>query len=538
MVLAALYSHYALRVATWQNDEELYTRLARHIASAFPAALWQGGIWTRGLQRLDPLLLAAPFAFLRGPGAFEVGHVLECIVFCSTAVPVFLLARRSGLPRAYSYMATLLSVVVPWAIVSTSFLSESVAYPAFAWVLYAVWLATCEPSTRHEVAALGALAIAPFARTALLALAPMLPLSVLFQTLRCELEGVPWRTRLTELPRRLWAAHRIVTALTLAVVALYLLSRLGVVLGNESTRLTGSYGVPHLEGVSGLSSRYRYFFSRAVAGTGFVASAFAIGWVLQALVSARDARVHGLAVVLVASVLCLMLTLLEAGPDERYVMYAAIPVALGFMWALRQRVGWPVLIGERAVVLLTASVCLAPTREHLRLLHLSRSHVLWASGPQPRRAAAARPSVPRTHRRWSPGRDRAGVDRRRSVPANTAAGWWRSCRPGYSSSPPRRRSTRCAVRCHGGERTVCQPSVRGSTVTCRRTPASRRSARPGDSPSASSRSGAKPTSGTPRSTVTCGSKRPVRCGRHWAYPRTKRRFSREAACCSRQWRIR
>lgn len=356
----AFYSHYALRIATWQDDEELYTRLARYIAQHFPSALWQSGIYTRGLQRLDPLLLAGPFAFLRGPGAFEVGHVIECVLFASTALPVFLLARRSGLSRAYAHAAAALALVVPWAVVSTSFLTESMAYPAFAWSMYAVWLATAEPSLRHEVLALVVIAASAFVRTGLLALAPMLPLSVLWQTLRCELDGVAWRRRPIALAARLWSTHRLVTGLTAVVVLIYILSRSGLLLAGESERLTGSYGLPHFESISGLYSRYRYFFSRAVAGTGFIPTAFAIGWLIHAAVRPRDRRVHAVAVVCVTSVLCLMLTLPEAAPDERYVMYAAVPIMLAFLWALHERVALGVLLGAVLVILLIESVTWPP----------------------------------------------------------------------------------------------------------------------------------------------------------------------------------
>ena len=39
-----------------------------------------------------------------------------------------------------------LSVVVPWAVVTTAFLTENVAYPACLWAVWAIWRAAAEPS--------------------------------------------------------------------------------------------------------------------------------------------------------------------------------------------------------------------------------------------------------------------------------------------------------------------------------------------------------------------------------------------------------
>ncbi|HLH14807.1 MAG TPA: hypothetical protein VKV16_08455, partial [Solirubrobacteraceae bacterium] len=99
VIAAAFYIHYALRIGSFQQDESLYLHQARYVVQYFPSALWQSNIFVRGLQRLDPLVLALPFTFMRGPGAFEFDRVVQCLLFVSTAVPVFLLARGAGLGR-------------------------------------------------------------------------------------------------------------------------------------------------------------------------------------------------------------------------------------------------------------------------------------------------------------------------------------------------------------------------------------------------------------------------------------------------------
>jgi hypothetical protein len=355
LAVAGLYSVYALRIATFQSDEELYMRLARNVALHFPSALWQAGIYTRGLQRLDPVLLSAPFFFMRGPGAFQIDHVLQCLLFASTALPVFLLARKASLPRPESHLVAALAIVVPWAVVSSSFLSESLAYPVFAWTLYAAWLIACEPSPRHEVLGLAAIVVAVFSRTALLALAPLLPLAAIWQTWSWELTGMPLLKRLRALPGRLWSSHRLMSLFAIAAVLAYVADRLGLLPGSVTT-LTGSYGTPNLPPLSQIFESDRYYLSRAVAGTGFIAAAIGLPWAVATLARPRTGPRHGLAVVCALSLLCMLISLLRAGLDERYIVYATIPIMLAFVAGLRERNPLGVVLGAIVVVLLIDSV--------------------------------------------------------------------------------------------------------------------------------------------------------------------------------------
>ena len=358
VVVTVVYVHYALRVATFQLDESLYLQQARLLAE-YPEVLLQNEIFHRGLQRLDQILLAIPFIALRGPGVFEVDHVIQCLLFVSTAIPTFLLARGAELGRFASLLAALLVAVVPWAVVSTSYLTESAAYPAFAWSLYAVWAAVVRPSVRREALAVLAIAIAVFSRSAMLALAPMLPLAVLWQELRCGTREEPGLARVRSLPWRLWRIHPLVTVVTSLSIAGYLAARLGLlptVLGT----LTGEYGLPHVGAITPLIERYEYFLSRSVVGTGLVAVAVGLPWLTLTLVRPRDGARHALAVVCLLGVLCMLLSLIPAGPDERYTAYAAVPIALIFVAGLRSRPGLGVLAAAIAVDLLIGSVTWPP----------------------------------------------------------------------------------------------------------------------------------------------------------------------------------
>ncbi|HEU0250113.1 MAG TPA: glycosyltransferase family 39 protein [Solirubrobacteraceae bacterium] len=357
-VATIVYSHFALRVATFQLDESLYIHQARLLIEQ-PNVLFESAIFSRGLQRLDQILLAIPFLALRGPGAFEVDRVLQCLLFASASIPTFLLARGAGLGRLPSLFASLLVAIVPWAVVSTSFLTESAAYPTYAWSLFAVWAAIVRPSLRREALAMLAIVLAMFSRSAMIALAPMFPLAVLWQELRWEMAGSPVRARARMLPSRLWRGHRLVSVVTGAGIAVYLAARLDLFPSALST-LTGEYGVPHIGAIVPLLERYEYFLSRSVAGTGLVALAIGLPWLMITLIRPRDGARHALAVVCLLGLLCLLLSLIPAGPDERYTAYAAVPIALVFAAALTSRPGLSVLAGALAIDLLIENVSWPP----------------------------------------------------------------------------------------------------------------------------------------------------------------------------------
>ena len=241
---------------------------------------------------------------------------------------MLLLSARIGLPRGARLFAAALCVLVPWAVVSTSYLAEPVAYPAFAWVLYATWMTMRLPSLRHDALALLALAAAVLSRTALLALLPLLPLAVLWQELACELSQRPLGERLRMLPQRVWRRHRLITALTLAGIVVLAAGALGLLPGRGLASLAGDYGLPRLESLGGLLTRYRDYLARMAVGTGGRSAALAIPWCARELVRHSDPDSHAAAVVCTLGVAAVLLSLVAAPTDERYVMYAAIPISI------------------------------------------------------------------------------------------------------------------------------------------------------------------------------------------------------------------
>jgi hypothetical protein len=328
---SSLYAIYALRVTTFQPDEWYYMELARVIAGHFPSGLWQHGIYWRGVQRIDQLVLAAPFALLRGASVYQVAHVIQALLYASTAIPVWLLVRAAGLPRWARALAATIALATPWAIVSTSFLAESAAYPAYAWALYATWRAVRTPSYGRELLAIAALVFAALSRTALLAMAPLLPLAALWQQWSWELRGRRWPARLRALPRQMWTRHRILTAVAVLAALAYLLSAAGALPGGGVATLTGNYGTPGGTALSGLLTRWDYYLSRMAIGTGGIAFAFGLAWALRQIVRPEEARRHALAVVCVLGVAVVLLSLLQAGSDERYVLYGGVPIGVAFV---------------------------------------------------------------------------------------------------------------------------------------------------------------------------------------------------------------
>lgn len=359
-VVAAFYARYAVRVGNFQDDEEQYLQVARYVAAHFPSALWKSGLFVRGSQRLDQLVLALPFALMRGPGVFELAHAIQSLLFASAALPVLLLARRADLGRAAGLFAATLAVVVPWAVVSTSFLTECIAYPAFCWVLYATWVAARHPCARNDALALLALVIAALSRTALLALAPLLPLAVLWHEWGWELRDLPRLQRARFLPKRLWSAHKLLTTIVGGTVLVLVAGRLDLLPGRGLAALAGEYGLPWIDSLSSLVSRYEVYLSRLVVGTGFLAAALALPWIVANLARPRNGGRHALASVCALGVAVVLLSLLRAGPDERYVLYGTAPIALAAAGTLRDWAYAPRRsLGQTAGVLAATAALLA-----------------------------------------------------------------------------------------------------------------------------------------------------------------------------------
>ena len=315
--------YWSLNTHVFQNDEDQYVYLSRWLQTDLPSSLWNFDFYGRGLQRLEVWLLAVPSALFDSPWSLRGGRILNALAWVSTAIPVYLLGRRLQLRPRWAALPAVVSVVVPWSVVTTAFLTENVAYPACLWALWAIWRTAVKPGVRADLLALALVLIAGLARTGLLLLAPVLPLVVAGTGLRCA-TGPPG-ARVRALLREhivLWAA-----------VAFGLLL---LVLG-FSDRLAGGYLTGLGFNLHTMLARQGGYLSKVVLGTGFLPAAVGLPWVVTQLARSRDRDTFAFALLVVVAALGLLYSLNTAGRDERYVLYLAPLVLLPATLAVARR---------------------------------------------------------------------------------------------------------------------------------------------------------------------------------------------------------
>src|SRR3954454_587591 len=304
---------WAGRTHTFQNDENRYIYLARWVDTALPGSLWDFNIINTGLQRLSIWIMAPIVGLFGGPWWARIGHAVNVGLWVSTAIPVYLIVRGLRLPGRWAILAAVLTVFIPWAVLTTSFLTEPVAYPAFAWAIWAIWRAVVRPGWGNDLLAIALVVVAALSRVNLLALAAVLVRAVLAQELRYAHGRAP-RERLRHVIR----AH-VVLVVAVAVLTLTLiLSATGVV---NLNRLAGFYSfqnrfhVPtHL-----LTSKLDVYTTRFVAVVVFVPSVVRLAWATQTLFRPQDAERFGFVFIAVFAMASIIYSSAGAGFDERYI---------------------------------------------------------------------------------------------------------------------------------------------------------------------------------------------------------------------------
>jgi len=172
------------RVADWfvMTDELLYERLALSVVRLHSPLPHVHDQLVPSINQLYPLVLAAALRTGDVAHGLHRAHVLNAFVMSSAAVPAYLLARRVAGPVWAASLAALLSVAVPWIVLSSFLLTEVAAYPAFLWAMLAFQAATVAPSARNDALAATGLVLAVVARTQFAVLALVLPLAILLDT--------------------------------------------------------------------------------------------------------------------------------------------------------------------------------------------------------------------------------------------------------------------------------------------------------------------------------------------------------------------
>src|SRR5205814_2161666 len=104
---------------------------------------------------------------------------LNAFVICSACIPAYLLVRRVSGRAAAAWFVAVATLCVPWLVLSSFLLTEVAAYPAFLWAVYALQLASDDPSWRRDMLALRGMRASALRRHALAVLAPVTLLALI-----------------------------------------------------------------------------------------------------------------------------------------------------------------------------------------------------------------------------------------------------------------------------------------------------------------------------------------------------------------------
>src|SRR5215216_3439582 len=126
LALGWVLSLATTRVANWfvMTDELYYERLAVSVAQTGSLLPRLHGELVSNVNQLYPVLLSTVYGDGDVAASLEAAHRLNAFVIASAAIPVFLLARISGVGRIASVWAGALAVAVPWVVLSSFLLTE------------------------------------------------------------------------------------------------------------------------------------------------------------------------------------------------------------------------------------------------------------------------------------------------------------------------------------------------------------------------------------------------------------------------------
>ena len=331
------------RVVDWfvMTDELLYERLAFSVArtgSPLPAL---HGMRVPEANQLYAILLGWVSGDDLVPDWLVRAHTVNAILMTSAAVPAYLFARRLVGGYLGAYAAALLTVLVPWLVLSSFVLSEASAYPAFVWAVYLLQRTVDEPSDRADLLALAGLAVAVLARTQFGVLLLVAPLAIV--------------THERSIRRSLERHRALVGVGVAAVVGAIVLSIAGHNLfGAYNAATQGSLLDGHLP---------RAVLEHAgvlALGLGLLPAVLGSAWLGARARSSGGALVAILAIVLlVLEVASFDLRFGDGLPRDRYLMYAAPLLLVGFVGALED-VRPPRLSLAVPLAVVVAGLALAP----------------------------------------------------------------------------------------------------------------------------------------------------------------------------------
>ncbi len=346
--LALVLSALTTRVVDWfvMTDELLYERLAISVAQLGSPLPHLHGEVIPNLNQLYPLLLAPVFRHGLVPDALHDAHALNAWVMSSACIPAFLLARRVTGRRLVAYAIALLTVCLPWIVLSSFLLTEVAGYPAFLWAVLAIQLATAAPSRRNDALALLGIGLAIFARTQFEVLLAVVPVAFFAHELGAA------HGRIRDAARQTVRRHPVLAVayavLIVAAVLLATLGRISHVLGTYRGALEGQL-LP-----DGIARSFVEHVATLALGLGILPFVVGLAWLLANVVRPPAKELHAFACVASVTILTLALEVtvfdLRFGAGsvrDRYLFYVAPLVLLGFFCALLDE-RWPRLVPARA----------------------------------------------------------------------------------------------------------------------------------------------------------------------------------------------
>lgn len=342
LLLTLVAAHWTLAMWSFTLDQILFRSTAAWVPHALPGSLWDLATYQRGTQRLSEWIQAVTLGVFGSPTGFRVGRWIFVLSYASTVAPVWLLARRAGADRAWATVGALMAVLVPWAIVSGTFLTEPLAYPLFAWAMLACWGSAVHGGWRWDLLALVAIGAAALARTGMVLLVVVLAVAVVGVELRVTLAERSWR----ELPRGFARRHGLLLA---AAVFGALLAA-----GGLASKLRGSWYSNTSPRLSALEDGLIYVISVLGPGLAFAGAVAGFAFALSRLVKPLSREQLALGMVVLGALAMMLLTMITGPSEERYLFYLAAPVAAAFAaGAARRSISWWAIAAAGALLLWT-----------------------------------------------------------------------------------------------------------------------------------------------------------------------------------------
>ena len=176
-VLRFVLSALRLQTPVYIPDEYTYSTLARSIAETGQPVI--RGVPAHFPALLEPLL-AAPFWLPGNPElAYRLTQAEHVLVMSLAAIPVYLLGRRLGLGPAAALAAAAFALATPDLVFGSFVVADPIAYPIVLTAVYVGVVALERPSRRAQLALVGLVGVATFARIQYVLLVPVVIVAAL-----------------------------------------------------------------------------------------------------------------------------------------------------------------------------------------------------------------------------------------------------------------------------------------------------------------------------------------------------------------------